>query len=899
MASITLKDYLISLSTKGSISDSDLLPLLDSGADNALKKITKGALVNLSDIDGFTEFSSSIEGDLFALSFASGATVETSLQQQIDINNLGAYTQSLKSAIIVDGTDVQIIGELRADKFYVNYITSSVSLLTGSNEFGDTLADRHTFIGDVYINGDGPIGLLQLNTFSGSQISVNSGLSAVTGAFSTELGELQIQNVSQNLINDGISAVSGAIVNELSGIQSNISSFNNVFSGVSAVTGAFATELGELQTQNTSQGGVNSGTSAVTGAFATELGGIQTTLSGHRDELSGIEAWTASLDDTFATDAQVADAVAALNTQTGSQNSINSGISAVSGAFATELGQLQNNVTDFTNVLSGVAAVSGAIVTELGGIQNNITSFNGVFGGVSAVTGAFATELGEIQTQLTNRRGELNGLEAYTASLKSVGLISSSAQISVEISGSGFTSASGEFEELTLTKGDGTTAQVDLSPRKVLELVKNKDPQTLPKGTPVYVSGSTGNAAHIYAASASRADRMPAAFVLNQELAFDAEGYGIVVGYINGVNTSTFNEGDNVYVGESGGYTNVKPTGNSNRIQKLGNVIAVDAVNGSGVITGAGRSNDVPNIQEGYMWVGNSSDVATQFTTSSVLGYGHDATFSDVTANGVFDVNTNDLFVSGSRVGIGTAAPAYTLDVSRGSSGVVLNLEGTNAYDAETGIQLSAGRAKISGVLNSSGGTPGTTLRFYTMPNGGSVTENVRIESDGDLNVLNGNLVIGTSGKGIDFSANANATGMTSELLDDYEEGTWTPTLTPGTSGTITVDGTSTKATYTKIGRAVTLQAYIVVSSISSPVGRLSVGGFPFTVGSNLGDATAAVYNNTLTGNPGGWPILRAAGGFSSAYIDVQEGDGTDPAIDFSDHIQANSELTFSLTYFV
>ena len=40
-----------------------------------------------------------------------------------------------------------------------------------------------------------------------------------------------------------------------------------------------------------------------------------------------------------------------------------------------------------------------------------------------------------------------------------------------------------------------------------------------------------------------------------------------------------------------------------------------------------------------------------------------------------------------------------------------------------------------------------------------------------------GNLVL-ASGSGIDFSANSNASGMTSEVLDDYEEGTWTPTIT-------------------------------------------------------------------------------------------------------------------------
>jgi hypothetical protein len=45
----------------------------------------------------------------------------------------------------------------------------------------------------------------------------------------------------------------------------------------------------------------------------------------------------------------------------------------------------------------------------------------------------------------------------------------------------------------------------------------------------------------------------------------------------------------------------------------------------------------------------------------------------------------------------------------------------------------------------------------------------------GDQTIVDGNLVIGTAGKGIDFSADPAAPGMTSELLDDYEEGTQQP----------------------------------------------------------------------------------------------------------------------------
>jgi hypothetical protein len=89
-----------------------------------------------------------------------------------------------------------------------------------------------------------------------------------------------------------------------------------------------------------------------------------------------------------------------------------------------------------------------------------------------------------------------------------------------------------------------------------------------------------------------------------------------------------------------------------------------------------------------------------------------------------------------------------------------------------------------------------------------------------------GNFVVGTSGQGIDFSATP-GTG-TSELLADYEEGTWTPTLTPATSGTITL-GSPNLCGYTKIGRMVTVNGLIDTASVSAPIGTtVSFNNLPF-----------------------------------------------------------------------
>jgi hypothetical protein len=96
----------------------------------------------------------------------------------------------------------------------------------------------------------------------------------------------------------------------------------------------------------------------------------------------------------------------------------------------------------------------------------------------------------------------------------------------------------------------------------------------------------------------------------------------------------------------------------------------------------------------------------------------------------------------------------------------------------------------------------------------------------GDQTIIGGNLVIGTAGKGIDFSSDPSAPGMTSELLDDYEEGTWTPAVT-SFSGTITTVG-SVFGTYTKIGRQVTVFAFCTITTNGTGGTLLQVKGLPF-----------------------------------------------------------------------
>jgi hypothetical protein len=169
-------------------------------------------------------------------------------------------------------------------------------------------------------------------------------------------------------------------------------------------------------------------------------------------------------------------------------------------------------------------------------------------------------------------------------------------------------------------------------------------------------------------------------------------------------------------------------------------------------------------------------------------------------------------------------------------------LNGTPALSATAELQLDttnsfSGFSKV--YVKNESQTPGNSaadLLLGVNDNGGGAPYTaVRIKGiGGDVQVTTGNLVIGTSGKGIDFSADPSAAGMTSELLDDYEEGTWTPTLV-GTTTDPTVTYSLQRGVYTKVGRLVTVTVYMGWSAFAGGSGNVGFGGLPFPVEGAVG----------------------------------------------------------------
>jgi hypothetical protein len=108
---------------------------------------------------------------------------------------------------------------------------------------------------------------------------------------------------------------------------------------------------------------------------------------------------------------------------------------------------------------------------------------------------------------------------------------------------------------------------------------------------------------------------------------------------------------------------------------------------------------------------------------------------------------------------------------------------------------------------------------------------------------LAGNVIV-ESGQGIDFSATP-GTG-TSELLADYEEGTFTPVL-DGETTSPTVGYSTQFGSYTKIGRVVNFYIRLTLSSLSGGSGNAIITGLPFTVGLSNSPFASAVEVSKIT----------------------------------------------------
>jgi hypothetical protein len=182
--------------------------------------------------------------------------------------------------------------------------------------------------------------------------------------------------------------------------------------------------------------------------------------------------------------------------------------------------------------------------------------------------------------------------------------------------------------------------------------------------------------------------------------------------------------------------------------------------------------------------------------------------------------------------GIGTSVSLYLAPNNGGGDDLVRSA-------AIKSRQTLLGNYADLGFFTANSDTP--VERITIVPNG-----NVGIGTTGPSDSLevNGNLRFSSAGQGIKFADHA-----AGNVLDDYEEGTWTPTVIgQTTAGTVTY--ATRQGYYTKIGNQVTIQLYVVWNSGTGGAGALRVSGLPFTSAANTTNSFVGAVMSAITTVP-------------------------------------------------
>ena len=322
--------------------------------------------------------------------------------------------------------------------------------------------------------------------------------------------------------------------------------------------------------------------------------------------------------------------------------------------------------------------------------------------------------------------------------------------------------------------------------------------ENISKGQVVYISGISGNTTIVSLADADDSAKMPA-FGIAGETASSGNPIDVInFGILSGINTGSFAEGDELFVDTTAGaLVNTAPTGESTALQKIAKVTRSDSSAGSIIIMGAGRSNAVPNLNTGRLFVGNASNQAVA----------DDTLYVDI---------------ANSAVGIGTSNPAVSLDL--GSNTDALRVPNGTTAERPTAalgqLRYNSTTSEFEGYADGAWGKiGGGGDSFGTI--GVSGQSNVVAEQENDtLTLVGTNGVTITTDAGTDtvtFDGHTSYAPFTTDLFTATSNQTdYTLSTTPQSEDNLIVfvEGVyQNKNSYTLSGTTLTLDAAPATSS--------------------------------------------------------------------------------------
>jgi len=306
-------------------------------------------------------------------------------------------------------------------------------------------------------------------------------------------------------------------------------------------------------------------------------------------------------------------------------------------------------------------------------------------------------------------------------------------------------------------------------------------------------------------------------------------------------------------------------------IELRGDIPAADTIGAISFLSANNNKAEIKSVTDGSfngdLRLATGGSDRLKLSSSSTI-FNEDGADVDFRIEG--DTQANLFYVDASADAIGVGATPGTsgmkMEISRSTTDAFVNASDcvlrllntdTSANTNQTSLQFTTGTTSVgadSAIVSQAEDQNGNSrLEFWTDTTNG-MTEKASIDSTGDLTIKDGDLVIGTSGHGIDFSATGDGNGtMQNELLDDYEEGLWTPT---GPSGVADYQFANSAGYYTKIGNIVWWFVHTTTSLVPNNNNVYEIHGLPYTSAAtnhNYGWANNIVYtassNNTIIAN--------------------------------------------------
>jgi hypothetical protein len=409
--------------------------------------------------------------------------------------------------------------------------------------------------------------------------------------------------------------------------------------------------------------------------------------------------------------------------------------------------------------------------------------------------------------------------------------------------------------------------------------VNNSDPTN----SSTLTLNSLNTEARILASAIGSATFLPITFYTggSERLRLDANGnFGIAT-------TSPLGKVDVSWGGRTAGQipailvgANSDSTTRSDATQKMGVIGAAHYTNAQSPV-GLISSNSYASNNDVYVgggFAGSTAATSVSFWTA---------------ANSTTTQGTERMRIDSSgNIGIGAAASAWS-----GYKGVEIVHGGSTGALAKWGSGLNT--AIVTNAFFGSNWTyystntvalyqqeTNATHNFYSAPSG---TAGTTVSFTNLLNFSRNNTVAlqgasSVAGTGITFPATQSASSD-ANTLDDYEEGTWTPTISMQ-SGTST--GSSGEGTYVKIGRQVTVTVLLSVGTISAGAVINGLAGLPFSARSGNDQAVGLLRENSLTGF--GWELRINSNSNAGLIRKVS---------DNADAIQTGMAFLGTATYFI